>query len=234
MEFKWVTYKVHLEIPYFFDKEGIYNHWQDDMSKHQGSEEISLISRVPETLEYESFKDKIGSQNKIGEGVSKEDKDCRKEEVETFNKDGKATIKDGKGCTKSLQWDYELDLNKSKEIIDTGDLDLISGDSQNSLCILLSGIKLKGVCRPKMRNINKNPFEIGKCKLWQRHRKPKSHKVKHIMMDRSLVPKVNLKEKSDIEAYKILDMADLLGLTYRKDKAQMVEDISTRIDNGII
>lgn len=138
---------------------------------------------------------------------------------------------------RSLQWDYELDLNKKKEIVDTGDLEITSFSSQNSLCKMISGIKLKGAARPKRRNVIKNPFEIGRCKIWQRQRKVKSWKCKHIMMDSSLVSKTNHQEKKrdkGMAVREILDMADLIGLTYRKDKKQMVEDISKRLDNGII
>lgn len=109
-------------------------------------------------------------------------------------------------------------------------------NSQSSLCKLISGIKLKGAGMPRRRRLIKNPFEIGKSKIWQRHqlRKSKGSKFKHIMMDKSLIPDDTHKENPVSEAVKILDMAEVIGLNNRKEKDQMVGEISIRIEKGII
>lgn len=87
-----------------------------------------------------------------------------------------------------------MDMNKSNKLINLGDTELLAGSFRNSLCNLMAEIKFKGVGRPKRKKINRNPFEIGKCKFWSRQRKFKTSNQKYILMDSSLVAKENLEE----------------------------------------
>lgn len=54
------------------------------------------------------------------------------------------------------------------------------------------------------------------------------------MMDSSLVPKDNLEGWVEERANKILCMAEKVGLLYKKNNEQMLENINERIVKGII
>lgn len=129
---------------------------------------------------------------------------------------------------KNLVWDYASHGKKYQKVVLTGNTTLIAKSSQNSICQLMSKIKIKGAGRPKKKAYHKNPFDIGKCKLWQRNRLNKRRRVNHNMMDSSLV--ANYKNQNREEAKKILKLAGKLGLKARMSSRIMEEVIRRRMN----
>lgn len=133
---------------------------------------------------------------------------------------------------KNLVWNYATYWKKNQKVVLTGDTTLLAESSQNSICQLMSRIKLKGSGRPKKKACHKNPFDIGKCKLWQRNRLNEGRRVNHITMDSSLVP--NYKNQNGEEAKKILELAGKLRLKARMGTEIMEETIRRRMNTGNI
>lgn len=161
-----MTFKVLIvEIPFQFSPKPGKGSKASMSSSQQSHDEVSHVSRVPESLEgdKEDLEKKVITSKGTGESKKEEVKDLGGNK-ETRERPIKLNCKNGKDMReeKDLHWDFLVDMNKSKELINSGDTEILTGSSQNSLCNLMEGIKLKGVGRAKRRMTNKKPFEIGK------------------------------------------------------------------------
>lgn len=99
------------------------------LSQQKEIEEISLVSRLM----------KITYEEVCKQGIRDED-----------NSD---PVKSKKNGRKVLHRDFPIDSNNSNVVVDLGDTYMLVGNSQNSMCNVMSGIKLKGVGRPKGREL---------------------------------------------------------------------------------
>ncbi|KAK1388277.1 hypothetical protein POM88_016455 [Heracleum sosnowskyi] len=149
----------------------------------------------------------INANNDIRKGEPKEN-------VETSQNESASSTHD-------LVWDFPVSLDRKENIIDVR---VVS--SQNSLCMLLDKVKIKGPGRPKKRKINRNPFEIRRRKLRSKTRKWTSTCIgKDQVLEGS-------KNDSNSEAEIILETAVKMGLAMKADMYETLRIIKEHIEEN--
>ncbi|KAK1394178.1 hypothetical protein POM88_013234 [Heracleum sosnowskyi] len=137
--------------------------------------------------------------------------------------------RDSKGRSKNkvdLVWDYTNSLDNGDNIFQVGELST-NGSSQASLCKLLGKVQIKGPGRPKKRRNRKNPFEVGKCKLWLRRKKDIiTHKAIHDFQVSSRQREI---KEVELEALKIMETASHIGLTCNKGEEDTLRIIKEQL-----
>ncbi|KAK1370281.1 hypothetical protein POM88_036373 [Heracleum sosnowskyi] len=122
--------------------------------------------------------------------------------------------------------DFPKSIDKNSSIIDTGIID-DHGDSQSTLCQMLDKVKIKGPGRPKQRKKSKNPFEIGRCKLWLKSRKGSVHENNKGLFQKGEGVEKQPSEVS--EAKLILESALDIGLILKEDNEKTLETIKEQL-----
>lgn len=130
----------------------------------------------------------------------------------------------------SISWEFPNSVDRlDREIILTGDCDGLES-SQKTICDLIHKIKIKRVGRPKKKTSNWNPFNVGNCRLLNKHRKNKSAATK---LNRNS-QRINTMQKDKDKAEKILETAEFLGLQPYKDRKEVLKIIKDQLEQGTI
>lgn len=130
-----------------------------------------------------------------------------------------------------LVWDFPNSLDSGRNIINSGVLE-DQGDTQNSLCSKLKNIKIKGPGRPKKRKLKKNPFEIGRCKLWfKANKEPIALKRKQMSQEKN---EKLLQGDIEVEARSIMETATNMGFTLNVAEEEALELLKVQVSKGLI
>lgn len=121
----------------------------------------------------------------------------------------------------TLFWDFTNSADKKLDsIVNTGYCSSL-GNSHKSLCDLMKKIKIKGPGRPKRKSSSRHPFDFGKSRWFLKNRELAKKKgcYKGTPKILALVP------GSDVEAAKILETVEALGMQLVKGRVESLEAV---------